>query len=80
MKNTWKYQWRIVLFWKKYPKLRDIIEDEVGHPLTREESNMLAKYIKNSVDLMFIDYKEIFFKGYKEAYYYFVRSNLLEKM
>lgn len=63
----------------KYPKLRDIVEDGISHPLTKEESGMLAKHIKNSVDLMFIDYGEIFFKGYKEALYHLARCNLLNK-
>jgi len=63
----------------QYPKLRDVVEEKKGHPLTQKECNMLVKYISNSVDLMFHDYKEIFFKGYKEAYYHFVLSNLLEE-
>lgn len=64
---------------KEYPKLRDVVEDKKGHQLTKQECNMLAKYINNSVDLMFFDYREIFFKGYKEAYYHFLQSNLLEE-
>jgi len=63
----------------KYPKLRDVIEEKIGHSLTEKECNMLAKYIDNSVDLLFFDYREIFFKGYKEAYYHFLQSNLLEE-
>ena len=63
----------------KYPKLRDVIEEKKGHTLTEQECNMLAKYIDNSVDLTFFDYREIFFKGYKEAYYHFLQSNLLEE-
>lgn len=64
---------------RDYPKIRDVVEDGTGHQLTKKECDMLAKYIKNSVDLMFYDYNEIFFKGYKEAYYHFVKSNLLEE-
>lgn len=64
---------------KKNPKLRDIIEEKKGHYLTQNECDMLATYIENTVDLTFLEYNKIFFKGFKEAYYYFKKSGLLDE-
>ena len=59
------------------PKLRDLIEENIAEELSKKESELLAKYIDNTVDLKFREYQAIFFKGYKEAYYHFLNSGLI---
>ena len=62
---------------KDNPKLRDLIEENIAEELSKKESELLAKYIDNAVDLKFREYQAIFFKGYKEAYYHFLKSGLI---
>ena len=44
-----------------------------------EESLAIAEYYDNSVELRFKEYEEVFYKGFREAYYFFERSNMIKE-
>jgi len=62
---------------KDNPKLRDLLEENLAQELTKKECEAIGKYIDNTVDLKFLEYQAIFFRGYREAYYHFLKSGLI---
>lgn len=63
----------------KYPNVRDLLENNNPHELTEEESLAIGEYYDNSIDLRFKEYEEVFYKGFREAYYFFQRSNMIKE-
>jgi len=59
------------------PKIRDLLEENLAQELSKKECEAIGKYIDNTVDLKFKEYQAVFFKGYKEAYYHFLKSGLI---
>jgi len=59
------------------PKIRDLLEENLAQELTEKECEAIGKYIDNTVELKFKEYQAIFFKGYREAYYHFLKSGLI---
>lgn len=63
----------------KYPKIRDLFENNEPQEFNKEESLAIAEYYDNSVELRFKEYEEIFYKGFREAYYFFERGNMIKE-
>lgn len=63
----------------KYPKIRDLFENNNPQVFNEEESLAIAEYYDNSVELRFKEYEEVFYKGFREAYYFFERGNMIKE-
>lgn len=63
---------------EKFPKIRDILEDEEPSELTIEESSMLIKIINIYRETLRTEEYEIFFLGGREAYKYFRKMEIIE--
>lgn len=63
----------------KYPKLREIIDDDEVDGISQEECKALSKIIDNKLQLKIKEYEEIFFKGYKEACYHFKKMGIFNE-
>jgi len=63
----------------KYPKLREIIDDNEVDGINQEECRVLSKIIDNKLQLKMREYEEIFFKGYKEACFHFKKMGIFEE-
>lgn len=63
----------------KYPKLRDIYENDEATDLSKEECEALIKILNNQLELKIIGYKEMFYKGNAEAYFYFKKMRILKE-
>ena len=62
----------------KYPKIIDILESNEIDGLNKEECNAMIEYLDNELLLKHKQLEEMFFKGYKEAYFYFKKCDLLK--
>ena len=67
---------RLIL--KKYPNINNIFEEKEIDGLNKEECNAMAEYLDNILLLRYKEFEEIFFKGYREAYFYFKKCDLLK--
>lgn len=65
---------------KEYPKLRDILEENIAVKLDDIHCKALINYLDNQLELKFIELEEAFFRGYAEAYYFFTRCGLLKDL
>ena len=63
----------------KYPKLREIIDDNEVNGINQEECKALSRIIDNKLQLKMREYEEIFFKGYKEACFYFKKMGIFDE-
>ena len=63
---------------ERFPKIRDIFEDEEPSELTIEESSMLIKIVNLYREILRIEEYEIFFLGGRQAYKYFRKMEIIE--
>lgn len=63
---------------ERFPKIRDILEDEEPSELTIEESSMLIKIARLYYEILRIEEYEIFFLGGGQAYKYFRKMEVIE--
>lgn len=63
---------------EKFPKIRDILEDEEPSELTIEESSVLIKIVNLYRKILRIEQYEIFFLGGGQAYKYFRKMEIIE--
>lgn len=63
----------------QFPKIRRVIEDEESYDLTKEEVNAFIKVLSLKDSKKMLEEKELFFKGGKEAYYYFTKMGIIKK-
>lgn len=61
-----------------YPNINNLLEEKEINGLNKKESVALVNYLDNTLYLKNKEFVEIFLKGYKEAYFYFTRCNLLK--
>lgn len=64
---------------KQFPALQSVIEDQKNHILSKEEINALIQFLSIDFDKKIKEYKEIFFAGGREAYYYFYNMDIMQK-
>lgn len=62
----------------EYPNINDLLEEREIDGLNKKECDALVNYLNNTLYLKNKEFVEIFLKGYKEAYFYFTRCNLLK--
>lgn len=61
----------------KYPKIREILEDEIAHELTLDESEALVKIVNLYYDLFRMEEYEIFLVGGRECIGYLSKIGVL---
>lgn len=61
-----------------YPNINNLFEEKEINGLNKKECVALVNYLDNTLYLKNKEFVEIFLKGYKEAYFYFTRCNLLK--
>lgn len=61
-----------------YPNINNLLEEKEINGLNKKECVALVNYLDNTLYLKNKEFVEIFLKGYKEAYFYFTRCNLLK--
>lgn len=61
-----------------YPNINNLLEEKEINGLNKKECDALVNYLDNTLYLKNKEFVEIFLKGYKEAYFYFTRCNLLK--
>lgn len=62
----------------KYPKLREIIDNNEVNGINQEECKAFSRVIDNKIQLKMREYEEIFFKGYKEACFHFKKMGIFD--
>lgn len=67
---------RIIL--NEYPNINNLLEEREIDCLNKKECDAMVRYLDNTLFLKNKEFVEIFLKGYKEAYFYFTRCNLLK--
>ena len=63
---------------KNHQNIRSIINRKQAS-ISEEESKYFIDYINNITEMSFMENEEIFFAGFKEAYYYFKRCGLINE-
>lgn len=58
-------------------KILDIFECEKSRKLSKWETEIVTEIISNERELKYIELKELFFVGNKEAFYYFDRIGII---
>lgn len=66
------------LIFSKYPKIIDLLEGNEIDGLNKKECKAMMEYLENELLLKYKQLEEMFFRGYKEAYFYFKKCNLLK--
>jgi len=66
------------LIFSKYPKIIDLLEGNEIDGLNKKECKAMMEYLDNELLLKYKQLEEMFFRGYKEAYFYFKKCNLLK--
>lgn len=61
----------------KYPKIREILEDEGSSPLNDKESEELKNTINLYRDLLQLKYYGIFFRGGRECHNYYKKMGII---
>ena len=61
-----------------FPNINNLLEEKEIDGLNKKECDALVRYLDNTLYLKNKEFVEIFLKGYKEAYFYFTRCNLLK--
>lgn len=66
------------LIFSKYPKIIDLLEGNEIDGLNKKECKAMMDYLENELLLKYKQLEEMFFRGYKEAYFYFKKCVLLK--
>lgn len=64
----------------KYPKLSNILEEREVDKLSKKECDAMARYLDNVLYLKYKEMEEVYFLGYREAYFYFRKCDLLKEI
>ncbi|MDD3222697.1 MAG: hypothetical protein PHG07_10005 [Lachnospiraceae bacterium] len=65
------------ILYKKYPKVRDVIDMGKTHELSEEECTALIKVYNLKNELLAIEMQDVYFKGCGDCVGYLKRMNLL---
>lgn len=65
------------MLYKKYPKVRDVIDMGKPHELSEEECTALIKVYNLKNQLLAIEMQDVYFKGCSDCVGYLKRMNLL---
>ena len=61
-----------------FPNINNLLDEKEIDGLNKKECDALVRYLDNTLFLKNKEFVEIFLNGYKEAYFYFTRCNLLK--